>query len=182
MAHDPIASRYAEALFEAAQADRLVEETLSQLSLIGRLFGEHAALCELLLNPGVEPDQKVGVLDVALSRAWPPLLRAFVAMVVSMGRAECLPQIVEAYQALVDRAQGRLRVTVRSAHPLSDAALQRLSRRLAQREGKQIELAAAVAPELLGGVEIHLDHRVIDGSVRRQLDELRERLTSVRVH
>ena len=182
MAYDPIASRYAEALFESASAGGVVDETLRHLHLIGELCHEHPALRQLLLNPDVDPDQKVGVLDRTLASSWSELLRAFFTMVVSMGRTEFLPEIVEAFQALVDAAAGRLRVVVRSAHPLSDAVLQQLRTRLAHRERKSIELETELAPELLGGVQIRLDHRVIDGSVRRQLTELRERLSTVKVH
>ena len=182
MAYDPIASRYAQALFESAAADRAVDDTLRDLRFIGTLFHDHPALRQLLLNPDVDPDDKVGVLERAFAGSWSHLLRAFFAMVVSMGRTEFLPQIVEAFQALVDAAQGRLRVMVRAAHPLSEAVLQRLRVRLEHREHKSVELETELAPELLGGVQIYLDHRVIDGSVRRQLTELRERLSAVKVH
>ena len=183
MAKDsPVASRYAQALFDAAKTDGVVDETVDTLRTIERLVCDHAELHAFLLNPGVEPDDKVGVVGRLLKGSWSGLVRAFVQMVVSAGRAEYLPDIAVALQAIVDQDQGRLRVTVRSTHPLSEAALARLRTRLARREGKQIELTTELDPALLGGVQVLLDHRVIDGSVRRQLQDLRQRLTSIRVH
>ena len=181
MAQDAVAARYAEALFLSAKTQRRLEETLEQLNLLGWLLRGQPVLREFLFNPDVEPDDKVGVLERALPGGWSDLVRAFLRMVLAMDRAEALPGIVEAFQDAVDEEQGRLRVTVRSAHPLSEDILARLRERLERRERKTIQLEARVEPELLGGLQVQLDHRLIDGSVRRQLDELKERLTSVRV-
>ncbi len=182
MAQDPIASRYAQALFEAAKTERAVDGTLEQMSLVGRLFLDHPDLRQFLRNPDVEPGDKVGVLDRALKGSWSALVQAFFRMLLAMGRAEYLPQVVDAFQALVDADQGRLRAVVRSARPLPAPLLKRLRSTLERREGLTLELAAEVDPELLGGLQVRLDHRVIDGSVRRQLVDLRERLSAVRVH
>lgn len=182
MAHDPIATRYAQAAFEAAKAAGQVEPALEQLALIGALLRDVPDLRQFLWNPGVDPEEKVGVLGRALKGSWSELIRAFVRMVISMGRAEHLGDIAEAFQAAVDEDQGRLRAVVRSARPLPEAALTRLRARLEHRERKRIELTSEIAPELLGGVQVRLGHRVIDGSIRRQLSELRQQLMAVRVH
>ena len=183
MAKDsPVASRYAQALFYAGKTDDVVDETVDTLRTVERLVCDHVELHAFLLNPDVEPEDKVGVLGRLLKGSWSGLVQAFVQMVVSAGRAEYLPEIAVALQALVDDDQGRLRVTVRSAHPLSEAALARLRTRLARREGKRIEMTTELDPALLGGVQVLLDHRVIDGSVQRQLVALRQRLTSIRVN
>jgi F-type H+-transporting ATPase subunit delta len=182
MAHDPIAGRYAEALFDSAKAEDRVDETLRELTLVGELITGHPDLRRFLFNPDVDPPQKVDVFDRALKGGWSELARAFLLMVVSWGRSEHLPAIVEAFRAAVDAEQGRLRVRLRSAHPLPESVLARVRARIERLERKQVELEAEVDAELLGGLEIYLDHRVIDGSVRRQLDELRQQLSAVRVH
>ena len=182
MATEVIATRYAKTLFDAAKTEGQIDETLEHVTRIGRLIREEPALRALLWNPDVDPPDKVGVLDRVLQGSWSTLVRAFVEMVASLGRAELLPDIVDAFAMRVDEAQGRMRVLVRSAHPLPEGVLERLRTRLERQEHKTIELRTELAPELLGGLQVHLDHRVIDGSVRRQLVDLRERLASVRVH
>lgn len=179
---DPIASRYAHALFEAAKAGGQLDDALEQLTWIARLFYAHADLRSLMRNPGVDPQEKVGVLERSLKGAWSALTRAFVEMVVARDRAEFLPQMAEALQDEVDANRGHARAAIRSAHPLGDEALSRVRRHLERREGKRIELTTELDPALLGGVQVVLGHRVIDGSIRRQLVDLRERLMAVRVH
>ena len=182
MPYDPIASRYARALFEAAKADDQVDEALAVLTLIGQLVQADADLRRFLRNPDVDPPDKIGALDRALRGEWPALTKAFVEMVVTRERAEFLPQIAEALQAEVDADRGHLRVAVRSVHPLSAELLARLETRLERQQRKRIELRAEIDASLIGGVQVVLGHRVIDGSVRRQLVELKERLSTVRVY
>lgn len=181
MAIDQVAARYAQALFESAKAQRELESTAEQLAFIGEIIRHEPLLRRLLWNPDVDPEDKVGVLDRALNGSWPGLVKAFVSLVVSRGRAELLPEMVEAFARLVDEEQGRLRVTVRSARAVPEAVLQRLQAVIERRERKRVQIASHIAPELIGGLQVALGHRVIDGSVQRQLAELRRRLLSVRL-
>jgi len=71
---------------------------------------------------------------------------------------------------------------VRSARDLPKALLERIKKDVERRERKTVELATEVDPSLIGGMQVRLDHRVIDGSVRRHLDDLRQQLKTVRVH
>ena len=182
MVVDPVAARYAEALFDSAKAEGRIDRTLEELALIGTLLRDTPDLRELMNNPDVEPDDKVGVLDRAQGGAWSSLVKAFVKMAVSLGRPESLPAIVQAFEALVDEERGRLRVTVRSARPLPEPVLARLRAQLARAERKEIFLDTEAAPDLLGGIQLILGHRVIDGSVRRHLADLYQQLKSVRVY
>ena len=182
MARDPVASRYAQALFESVKADGRIDDMLEQLSFIGQLLRESPDLQRLLRNPDVDPEDKVHVLARVMPGRWSQQVQAFLRMVVAFGRAECLMEIAEAFRAAVDQDRGQLRVTVRSVRPLPETLLVRLRERLERREGKRVELTTELAPELLGGLQVALDHRLIDGSVRRQLDDLRQQLSAIRVH
>ena len=182
MAFDPIASRYAQAAFEAAKEHGEVDETLKHLSVMGTLIQDSPELQQLIRNPDVDPEDKVEVLERTLQHSWSALVRAFVQMVVSMGRAEALPGIAEAFQVMVDVEQGTLRALVRSAHPLPETVLAQVRTRLSHRGQKSIELTTEVVPELMGGLQVVMGHRVFDGSIRRQLQELHARLHTVKVY
>lgn len=182
MPADAVAARYAQALFETVKLEGVVDNTLEQLQALEQVLHDHAQLGELLGNPGVDPDDKVGIVERLLRGRCSALVRAFVKMVVSMDRSASLGEIIGAFEASVEADRGRVRVVVRSAYPLPEAVLARLRTHLAHRERKQIELRPELAPELLGGVQLVVGYRLIDGSVRRQLNELRERLQSVRVY
>ena len=178
---DPIASRYAQTLFDSAKAAGELDQTLEQLTLLGRLAQDHPDLRHFLLNPDVEVEDQVQLLDRVLGGAWSGLVKAFTRLLLAFGRGAHLPGVVEAFTALVDEEARRLRVVVRSAHPLTKPLLARLKTSLEHRERSTVELREELAPELIGGVQVLLDHRVIDGSVRRQLDDLRKQLKSIQL-
>ncbi len=182
MAYDPIAARYAGALFHIVQRDGGLELVLEQLHSMRRLLQDTPALSRLMRHPQVPVAEKVALLDRVARPAWSAPVRAFVQMVLAAGRAEWLPEMVEAFQAAADNAQGRMRAIVRSARPLSSSARERLRRALERQEGRTVELDLEEAPELIGGFQVSVGHRRLDASVQRHVAELRERLMTVRVH
>jgi F-type H+-transporting ATPase subunit delta len=181
MAYDPIARRYAQAAFEAAKAEGLTGETREHLCALAGAASRDAEVAKWLANPDVTADEKLGALERAVQGQWPWVVKALLATMLTMGRPEYVEQIAEAFIALDDRDQGRLRVLVRSARVVSQASLTRLQRILERWQGKHVTLETEVSPALIGGLEIHMEHRVLNGSVRSELDALRERLSSVRV-
>lgn len=178
---DPVAARYAQAVFESAKADNRLEDTLEQLSYIGTLLRDHVKLRELVHHPGVTAGEKVALFERLLHGTWSSLVRSFITMVIALGRAEALPHIAQTLQELVDAERRVLRVTVRSAYPLPHAVLERLRVRLEHREQQHVAMTMELDAKLLGGLQVVMGSRVLDTSVRRQLDDLRERLRSVRV-
>ncbi len=178
---DPVAARYAQAVFESAKADDRLEETLEQLSFIGTLLRDHGPLRELINHPGVAAGEKVALFGRLLHGSWSSLVHAFITMVIALERADALPQIAQTLQELVDAERRVLRVTVRSPYPLPHAVLERLRVRLEHREQQHVLMTMELDAKLLGGLQVFVGSRVIDTSVRRQLDDLRERLQSVRV-
>lgn len=182
MALDPVASRYAQAAFDTAKAEGAVDAVLEELTFLGKIFQDQPEFRQFLWNPDVDPDQKLVLLDRLYGGAWSSLVKGLVQMAIGFGRAEYLPDIIRAFRTAVDRDRGQLRVTVRCVHPLSEEVLKRLRTDLERREQKIVELRTETVPELIGGIQILLDHRVIDGSVKGQIAELKRQLRSVRVN
>ncbi len=181
MAADPIAQRYAEAAFEVAKREHLTDETRDMLSALAQATRRDPEVGKWLVNPDVTSQDKLAAMERAVKGQWPWIVKALLSTMLTLGRPEYLESIAEAFAALVDRDEGRVRVLVRSARTLPDASLARLQHFVERWQGKQVVLETEVAPALIGGLEIHADHRVLNGSVQSELSALRERLRSVRV-
>jgi len=97
--------------------------------------------------------------------------------VAARGRAEILPEIGDAYRALVDADLNRVRARVRTTVPLTDAERTALASRLgAALGGKTVALDEVVDGNLLGGFVAEIGSLIVDGSLDGQLARLRERL------
>ena len=181
MVNEPIAVRYAEALFDLGKREGTLDALAQELEELVSMAREHPTLRELLLNPDVDIPDKLGLLG-RLMGGWSTDLQGFVRLVLTMERATNLLEMAEALRQLVDKERRICRVTVRTARPLAPALRERLTQWLGRREQCQVALIEEVDAALIGGIEVTLDHRTFDGSLRTQLERLRHRLRSVRVH
>jgi F-type H+-transporting ATPase subunit delta len=106
-----------------------------------------------------------------------PLTRDFLGLVAQKGRAEYLEAIADAFRALVDGDQNRVRAQVRTAVALTDAERAALAEKLGRAlGGKNVVVEETVDTQLLGGFVAEIGSFIVDGSLDGQLARLRERL------
>ena len=177
MPKGPTAKRYAQAAFAIARDAGEIEGWLEDLQLARETLGDET-LRMYLEGPKVALGQKVQVLRTALGNVRPLVLN-LVALLTSRYALGRLPQIVVEYQRLVDAHFNRERAEVVTAVPLEDQQQERLSRQLAQLLGREVVITTRVHPEVLGGLVARVGDRIIDGSVRGRLTDLRKSLSEV---
>ena len=99
-----------------------------------------------------------------------------VGMVVGNGRIRDLPAMVDAMVATSARQADKEVAEVRSAIALTEDQKSRLADALGKATGKQVEVKVIIDTSLKGGVIARVGDTVIDGSVRRRLEQLRNAL------
>jgi ATP synthase F1 delta subunit len=169
------ARRYARTLVELAVAGRAGEEVREGLRASARLLAEQAELRQVLAHPGVSGEKKRALVE----RLWkdqPPLVRRLVAILSERQRIALLPEVERLYSHLWNIQRGVVEAEALSAQPLAEAQRTALQGALRRLSGREVELTATVAPEILGGLLVRMDGRVYDGSVRGRLRTLRRRL------
>ena len=105
-------------------------------------------------------------------------VRNLALLLLQRGRLESLPAVLAEFIRLDHARQGIFTATAISAAPLEPAEVRELTARLQALTGGSIELSQSVDPSLLGGIQVQLGDRLIDGSVRGRLERLRHRLAS----
>jgi F-type H+-transporting ATPase subunit delta len=105
----------------------------------------------------------------------PPLAKLLL-MLAEHGRLELLPTLLDVYRERLLAHQNVVRAAVTSAAPLSGDALQKLEQRLGVVTGKHVQLAANVDPTLIGGIVTRIGSTVYDGSVKSQLQKMKQQL------
>jgi F-type H+-transporting ATPase subunit delta len=173
-----ILRRYATALHELAQAARATDRVQADLAALGERLAGDPTLLRQLQNPRVGRGRKRELVKGALGQCH-DLVRRTLLLLVDKGRGALLGEFAAVYGAVAQEAAGRQVAHVQSAAPLDDAMRQRLSQQLGQLTGKTVTLDEEVAAELLGGLRVVLGSKMIDGSVRRRLEQVRERMLRV---
>ncbi len=176
-----VARKYALALFLSAKERKLLDLADTQFLALGDLLRADRSLLDFLEAPQIPDDRKLKLMhDVFATRIDPHFLE-FLYVLFRKHRVKYLVEIVEEFDRLVKAEKGIGKVTVITAVPLSASEDQTLIKELSARTGLKIELEKRVEPAILGGMITILHDRIIDGSVRRKLDLLREQLEKVKV-
>lgn len=171
------ARRYAEAAFEIAERDGTLAVWLDALDRAAAIVAD-PELGRLLSNPAIPAASRREVLENVLSGRIDAAPMRLVGLLLERGRIERLPEVARELRRLQRRKDGITEAVVTSAAPLTEAEVSALRDRLTAITGGAVEFTLGVDPALLGGVEVRLGDRLIDGSVRGRLDRLRTRLAS----
>ena len=181
MAH-ALASRYANALADAVlkpgeAADP--RKTAQELRSFEESIQSSPEFRTILLSPAVPTARKRAVVArMADAMSYSRLVRNFLYVMIDRRRTDLLGAVAEAFETAIDERLGFVRAKVASAAPLTERQQAELQQALSQVAGKQVRCDFAVDPSLIGGVVARIGSTVYDGSVRTQLDSLRQRLVS----
>lgn len=177
-----VARRYAVALFGAARKAGVAEAVLADLQAVEELERLNPALREFLEAPDVVTEHKLGVLSAVLDGRVHELVSRLFGLMLRKMRIQHFPFVHEEYRELVEDDLGIARARVTTAVPLDATLAGKLRERLESLTGKQVRLETRVDSDILGGVVTVVGGKILDGSLRYRLAELRERLLGLRVH
>ncbi len=171
-------SRYARAFASVVQSQHLDSSAAQkQLDDFAATLEGSTELRTVLEDPSLPEEQKLKVIDGIASRiGMIPAVRNFVAVITHHGRLQDLGGILAAYHAIADEAANFTEAEITSAHPLDTANRQLLERQVAALAGTQVRATYTQDASLLGGVVVKIGSTVYDGSVRAQLQQLKQRL------
>jgi F-type H+-transporting ATPase subunit delta len=178
MSRRPSAVPFAKALFDVASREGQVERIGEEIAALTALTDAHPDLQRALTHPAVPPRAKRQAIDALASQLGvaPPVQR-LLQLLADRDRLALLPEVNRAYQARRLQHLGVVDAQVTTAVPLSAEGAEAIARGLSEATGKQVRLTALVDPAIMGGVVARLGSQVFDGSVARQLERLRERLS-----
>jgi F-type H+-transporting ATPase subunit delta len=167
---------YAQGIFEIAKAEGSLETVENELFQFSQLFQGNEQLREKLTDQSLPVEKRQAIVEDLLGQRASHLTVNVISFVVGAGRARELPEIVNRLVQRAAAARQREVAEVRTALPLDDEQRRRLTEALHRATGKQIELKVIVDPSVIGGVVARVGDTVIDGTIRRRLEQLRESL------
>jgi F-type H+-transporting ATPase subunit delta len=172
------AKKYAQALADAVGDVNRYDSVERELRDFLSVLEASTKLKNVLANPGVPLPQKKRVLEELLLRGGYDRPAAnFLRVVLDHGRMGSLWEFVEMFQRISYERQGYVAAEVTTARPLSGRDEQRLVEKLCVRTGKKIRLSTKVDPAIYGGAVTRIGSTILDGSVRKQLDLIRDELS-----
>lgn len=167
-------SAYADAAFGIALAEGALSEVEDELFRLARVLESSDELRSTLVDPHLPASRRQQIVEDLLEGKASSTTVAVVSMIVGAGRAADLPKIADELIRRSASSGGASFAEVRSAVPLTDEQLARLTEALTARTNREITVKNVVDPSVMGGIVTRIGDSVIDGSVRTRLNQLRD--------
>lgn len=169
-----MAGRYATALLELARESKALNPVEKDLTTFQELLDGSKDLRRLVTSPVYSAEDQANAIAAVLEKAEIKGLAAnFVLLVVRNRRLFALPDIIRAFGRLLAAHRGEVTAEVASASALSDEQVATLQIALKGSIGRTVQLQQRVDPSLLGGLVVKVGSRMVDGSLRTKLRNLR---------
>jgi F-type H+-transporting ATPase subunit delta len=169
----PTAVTYARSLLELAQERNVAQPIGDELQGIHEVLEANPTLREFLKDPGISAEERTGVVDRVFRPRVNPLLGNFLGVLGVHGRLGLLDQVAAAYDDLLDQLLGKVEVDVTVAQQLSPDELEQVRQRVGAALKKDAVIHQYVDESIIGGLLLRVGDKLIDASVRSQLETMR---------
>lgn len=171
-----VATAYGGALYDLAREEGLEETILKQLEMTKTLWQENPEYVRLLREPSVPKQERCRLLDESFSGQVHVYLLNWLKILCEKGYIAQVGGCLQAFRQMYNRDHNILEVRAVTAVPLREALREKLVARLMATTGKSVDLTCSVDPSCLGGIRLEMEGKLLDGTVRRRLDELQSSL------
>ena len=179
-ATNPTAVAYARSLLELANERNQADEIGQEMAGIRDVLAEQPSFAAYLADPGIGGTERTATLEKVFKGRVSPLVSNFLGVVNNHGRMRMLGPIAQAFVDLLDEQRGNVEVDVTVAQRLSADELEQVRQRVSEALGKNAVVHQYVDEDIIGGLVLRVQDRLIDASVKYQLEAMRERLLAAR--
>ena len=169
-------SVYGLALYQLATEESLAKSIGEELSVLQEAFRAEPDFIRLLSSPNLSKAERCQILDDSFRGKVHPYVLNFLKILTEKGYMRHFSDCCEAYIQQYNTDNGILSVTAVTAVALSSAQQDKLSAKLAQITGKEIQLRNRIDPKILGGIRLDYDGKRLDNTVSHRLDTIRDLL------
>ena len=175
-----VASTYARAFADVVLSARLnADRSIAELRAIASLLAESSDLRRVWENPAIPADQKRRVLDVIAERdGLSKQVRNLIAVLIDHRRVHFLEPIITQLEKELDARLGFAEAQITSARELGDTEKRSLEAQIEKATGKKVRAHFGLDASLLGGAVVRVGSTIYDGSVKGQLEKIREAISS----
>jgi F-type H+-transporting ATPase subunit delta len=171
-----VAIRYAQAVYDEAEAQGLTDTIVSDLVQLDTLLQSHKEFATLVETAALSVDEKLSVVTKLAKARLHRLTEGLLVVLTRNQRLAMLPAVIQAVRKLVLDKRGEIEVHVDYATEVTDAIREELKAKLAQITKKSVILKENTDSSLLGGMRIYVDSTLYDLSIRGKLDAMKASL------
>ena len=175
-----VSKRYADAFLAGDRGMLNRKERLDELLRAKRIIRDNGILKEFFENIGITTSEKEEAVDVVFKDAFSEEMRNFLKLLIEKKRIYLFIDIAE--YARIHYAHGvEIDALLKTSYPMETDTIQRIKDSIERRLEKKIHLYVQLDADLVGGAYARIGNIIIDGSVKRRLEDLKEKLYAIKV-
>ncbi len=174
-----VAKRYSNALFEVALEGKTLDKTGEELSFVTDALNEHEDLFKALKSPLIKPMEKKDMMNAIFAEQLSKETLNFLFVLIDKKRSGALLEIGAEYHKLLAGYNNTIKAVATTAISMTKEQIRELTEKLTKTSGKTVTLANEVDPSIIGGVFIQMGDKIIDGTLKRRLTEIEDRLKEI---
>jgi len=175
-----IAKRYANGFLEYARDTIGFAKGLEELIALRDILRDTLDLETFLESPEIRYTEKYDFIESVFKENFSQEVRQFLKLLLKKGRISSFGEIAE--YARIKYAHGEeFAALLNTSYPIDTHLMKDIEEKLEKKLNKKLRFYVDLDPDLLGGVKVTIGNTVIDGSVRRRLEDLKEKLMAVKV-
>lgn len=167
---------YGQALFDAAQDLNEISRVKDEIGEVSEIFQKNPGFFEMLKTPVIPNEEKKQILEKVFSGELCQSILNFIYVLIDKRRVSRFDGIVKTFYKLVDEKNGITTGTIYSAVEIPEGKLKTFEEETGKLLRKNVSLKNEIDTSLIAGVKIYIDGKLIDASIRRRIDDLKERL------
>lgn len=169
-----VARRYAKALMSVAEEQHEIDAVATDLGFMGTVLNRSRELRLFVASPVIREEKKQTVFHELFGTSIGQTTLSFMHLLLQKRREMLLPDVVEQFNLLRDEKEGIVTVDVTGREELTETQGRELRGRLEEHTGKKVRMHFTVDKAIKGGLVVRIGDTVLDLSVRRQLERVRE--------
>lgn len=173
MDKEAIAKRYASAIYDIAESSEKIGEIREALNILAENYNEDEEFKVFLLDPSIKYDEKVKYLHKSFNFISEDAFK-IINYLVKKGRVSLAEKIRDSYLKIYYEKNNKILVNATFTKELSDNQREALMKKLEEKYKKKIVLNLSVDEELIGGGIIKIGNKVIDGSIKSQIENIKK--------
>ncbi|HJO48249.1 MAG TPA: ATP synthase F1 subunit delta [Candidatus Scalindua sp.] len=177
MIEESLATGYAQALFEVASERGGADDIENDLEGIKKLLETNREFRDILYHPSITKTDKKDIINKTIGRQcsskW---VRNLLYILIDKRREKILDFLPDVFKGVAGQIRGVVSVKVQTAFPLTGTRRVKLKENIEKLTKKKVELETEVNKEIIGGMIIRIENKIIDGSITNQLKNLKKNL------
>jgi F-type H+-transporting ATPase subunit delta len=174
-----VSKTYARALFELALEGQMIDQILAEYEFVKNSFDEFPDFLEIVKSPKISVVEKKTILKDTFGGKVSDVLLNFFSVLVDKKRSDVIRDVYDDLIIMADDNKGLVVARVESVIPLEANEIEVLEAKLNKVTGKTVTVDNVINPEIMGGLVVKVGDKVVDGSVKRKLDNMKHELAQI---